>query len=58
LHPKPRDCPRCDGTGYLIDSYDPERYDLVTHCDTCQMKCKACGKWVKKTGHACTEKQP
>jgi hypothetical protein len=53
---KPGDCPRCGGTGELVESYDPERYDGVISCYWCREFCKACQRHVKKAafgGHEC-----
>jgi hypothetical protein len=53
INPAPGACSRCGGTGQLVESIDSERYDVTVPCFACRRYCKACDKYVKKTGHEC-----
>lgn len=51
-------CWRCGGTGKVIESLDDELPDEVIPCPYCRILCQGCGKYVKKSGHACAGEKP
>jgi hypothetical protein len=61
---RPDSCKVCDDLGVTVETIDEERYDVTVPCWKCRVFCKACNKYVKKSGHQCVapvpekEKQP
>jgi len=54
---KPGTCVHCGGVGARPESIDEERYDEMMPCPWCRQFCKACQRYVPKTGHECKEKR-
>lgn len=56
--PKQRpECGICCDTGVTIETIDEERYDVVVACWKCRVYCKACDRYVQKSGHECVPKK-
>jgi hypothetical protein len=53
---KPGTCTACGGIGVLLENIDEERHDVTVPCWKCRTFCKACDRYVKKTGHECKGK--
>jgi hypothetical protein len=53
---RPDVCKVCDGMGVTLQTLDEERYDVAMPCWACRVFCKACNKYVNKSGHQCVEK--
>jgi hypothetical protein len=53
---KPGVCVHCGGLGAVPEMIDEELPDAMVPCDWCRVYCKACDKYVLKTGHDCKPK--
>jgi hypothetical protein len=48
---KRRECPVCDGTGFVLESIDAERLPVSVPCSDCQPFCATCRAWRPKYHH-------
>ncbi len=53
VNPPASACRHCGGAGEVPETIDDEKYDVMVPCHMCRTYCKACAKWVKKSGHDC-----
>lgn len=53
---RPGECSRCGGLGLIPEMIDDEQHEEMVPCFMCREYCKACGNWVRKSGHECKPK--